>query len=514
MHPEVEQDHPGNCPKCGMALEAKTSGPAGDSDRSELDDMQRRFWVAAPLAGAVLIVAMGPMVGLGVDRLLSARASTWLELALSTPVVVWAGAPFFRRAWQSLVTRNLNMFTLIAIGAGSAYAFSLFATLWPGLLPEQLQHAGHAPVYFEAAAVIVALVLLGQVLELQARRRTSGAIRELLSLAPPTAHRLRDGREEEVLLGEVRTGDTLRVRPGEKIPVDGHVVEGKSVVDEAMLTGEPLPVEKGVGDAVISGTVNQTGSFLLVADRVGAQTVLARIVELVARAQRSRAPIQRLADVVAGYFVPAVLAAAVATLVVWLVVLPGEPALALVNAIAVLIIACPCALGLATPMSIMVGVGRGAREGVLIRDAASLESLEKIDTLLIDKTGTLTAGKPTLTDCRPAAGLTSDELVRLAASLEQGSEHPLAMSVVAAARRRGLHLAEATVFQSVTGGGVIGRVEGKALVVGRRSLLTEHGVEGLTSLDPAAEELARGAKRCCMSASRGRPGVCWPFPIR
>ena len=360
MHPEVEQDHPGNCPKCGMALEAKTGVPAGDSDRSELDDMQRRFWVAAPLAGAVLIVAMGPMIGLGLDRLLSARASTWLELALSTPVVLWAGAPFFRRAWQSLVTLNLNMFTLIAIGAGTAYAFSLFATLWPGLLPEQLQHEGHAPVYFEAAAVIVALVLLGQVLELHARRRTSGAIRELLSLAPPTARRLRDGREEEVPLGEVRTGDTLRVRPGEKIPVDGHVVEGKSVVDEAMLTGEPLPVEKGVGDPVISGTVNQTGSFLLLADRVGAQTVLARIVELVARAQRSRAPIQRLADVVAGYFVPAVLAAALATLVVWLAVLPGEPALALVNAIAVLIIACPCALGLATPMSIMVGVGRGA----------------------------------------------------------------------------------------------------------------------------------------------------------
>ncbi len=434
MHPEIEQDHPGNCPICGMALEPKSFPQPGDSDRGELDDMLRRFRMAAVLAAAVFVLAMGPMVGLPVEGWL---ASPWLQLVLSTPVVLWAGAPFFQRGWQSLLTRNLNMFTLIAIGTGAAYAYSLFATLWPTLLPEELHHDGRVEVYFEAAAVIVALVLLGQVLELSARRRTSGAIRELLSLTPLTAQVMRDGREEQVALASVHQGDTLRVRPGEKIPVDGHVVEGRSVIDESMLTGEPLPVEKNTGDAVISGTVNQTGSFLLLADRVGSETVLARIVELVAHAQRSRAPIQRLADVVAGYFVPAVLVIAqLLTLVGWIVALPGEPALALVNAIAVLIIACPCALGLATPMSIMVGVGRGAREGVLIKDAASLETLEKIDTLVLDKTGTLTAGKPTLTECRPAAGVASDELLRLAASVEQQSEHPLARAVVAAAQRQ------------------------------------------------------------------------------
>jgi P-type Cu+ transporter len=491
MHPEIEQEHPGNCPICGMALEPKSIPQAGESDRGELDDMLRRFRVAAVLAAAVFVLTMGPMVGLPVNGWL---ASPWLQLALSTPVVLWAGAPFFQRGWQSLLTRNLNMFTLIAIGTGAAYAYSLFATLWPTLLPKQLHHGGRVEVYFEAAAVIVALVLLGQVLELSARRRTSGAIRELLSLAPLTALVVRDGREESVPLASVHKGDTLRVRPGEKIPVDGHVVDGRSVVDESMLTGEPLPVEKNMGDAVISGTVNQTGSFLLLADRVGSETVLARIVELVAHAQRSRAPIQRLADVVAGYFVPAVLMIALATFVGWIIALPGEPALALVNAIAVLIIACPCALGLATPMSIMVGIGRGAREGVLIKDASSLETLEKIDTLVLDKTGTLTAGKPTLTECRPAAGVASDELLRFAASVEQQSEHPLARAVVAAAHERGLTLERAQDFQSVTGGGVAAQVDGKLVTVGQRSLLAERGLEDLAALDPVADVLARDAQ--------------------
>jgi Cu+-exporting ATPase len=491
MHPEIQQDHPGNCPKCGMALEPKTDSLAGESDRSELDDMTRRFWVAAALATIVWLMAMSPMVGLPIDRWLGASLSAWMQLVLSTPVVVWAGAPFFRRGWQSLMTRNLNMFTLIAIGTGTAYAYSVFALLWPNLLPEALRHHGQVEVYFEAAAVIVALVLLGQVLELHARRRTSGAIRQLLSLAPLTARVVRDGQEQEVPLDSVRQSETLRVRPGEKIPVDGHIVEGQSVVDESMLTGEPLPVEKHVGDAVISGTVNQTGSFLLVADRVGSETVLARIVELVAQAQRSRAPIQRLADRVAGYFVPAVLAIAIVTFGAWMIALPGEPALALVNAVAVLIIACPCALGLATPMSIMVGIGRGAREGVLIKDAASLETLEKIDTVVIDKTGTLTAGRPTLTACRPANGFSADDVLRLAASVEQYSEHPLGRAIVAAAHERRMSLTPAVDFQSVTGGGVVGRVEGKLLAVGQRALLAERGFDDFAALDPVVAQLAR-----------------------
>jgi Cu+-exporting ATPase len=491
MHPEIQQDHPGNCPKCGMALEPMTGSPAGESDRGELDDMTRRFRVAAVLAAIVWLMAMLPMVGLPLDRWLGASLSGWLQMLLSTPVVVWAGAPFFQRGWQSLRTRNLNMFTLIAIGTGTAYGYSLFALLWPNLLPEVLRHHGQIEVYFEAAAVIIALVLLGQVLELHARRRTSGAIRQLLSLAPLTARVVRDGQEQEVSLDAVRPGETLRVRPGEKIPVDGHLVDGQSVVDESMLTGEPVPVEKHVGDPVISGTVNQTGSFLLVADRVGSETVLARIVELVGQAQRSRAPIQRLADQVASYFVPAVLAIAVVTFIAWMIAKPGEPALALVNAVAVLIIACPCALGLATPMSIMVGIGRGAREGVLIKDAAALETLEKIDTLVLDKTGTLTAGKPTLTACRPTDGFSADELLRLAASVEQYSEHPLARAIVAAANERGLPLAPAEDFQSVTGGGVVGRVEGKLVAAGQRALLAERGLDDFAALDPAVSELAR-----------------------
>ncbi len=485
---------------------AKAARP-DEADGGELDDMQRRFWLAAVLAGLVWLMAMAPMVGVPLDRWLSTSASTWLQLLLSTPVVLWAGAPFFHRAWQSLVTRNLNMFTLIAMGTGAAYGYSLFATLFPQLLPEQLLHAGHAEAYFEAAAVIVALVLLGQVLELRRRRRTSGAIRDLLVArsADGAPNRARWSTRKKCRSRRSDTGDTLRVRPGEKIPVDGHLAEGKSVVDESMLTGEPLPVERGIGDAVISGTVNQTGSFLVVADRVGSETVLARFVDLVARARRSRAPIQRLADVVAGYFVPAVLAAALVTLVAWLVLLPGEPALAIINAIAVLIIACPCALGLATPMSIMVGIGRGAREGVLIKDAASLETLEKIDTLVIDKTGTLTAGKPTLTACRPAAGVSPDELLRLAASLEQSSEHPLARAVVGGgARARTVALGRR---RFPVGHRRRGRGPGGWQTAHRRSAIAAgraRAVGDLAALDPAAAELAREAQTVLFVAIDGQ----------
>ncbi|HTU24012.1 MAG TPA: heavy metal translocating P-type ATPase [Pirellulales bacterium] len=490
MHPEIRQAAPGNCPKCGMALEPENLPAAGGAGQEELAEMARRLWVAAVLASVVWLLAMAPMFGLPVDRWLGAVASAWLQLVLCTPVVVWAGAPFFHRAWQSLRTGNLNMFTLIAIGTGTAYVYSLFALLLPGWLPNSLQHGGHVEVYFEAAAVIIALVLLGQVLELRARQRTSSAIQQLLSLAPPTARVVRDGQEQEVPLAAVRQSDTLRVRPGEKIPVDGHLIDGQSVVDESMLTGEPLPVGKRPGDVVISGTVNQTGSFLFVADHVGSETVLARIVDLVARAQRSRAPIQRLADRVAGYFVPAVLAIAALTFVSWLVLKPDEPALALVNAVAVLIIACPCALGLATPMSIMVGVGRGAREGVLIKDAASLETLERVDTLVVDKTGTLTAGRPALTTSRQIDGISADELLRLAASVEQYSEHPLARAVVVAARDRHLHIDSAQDFQSVTGGGVVGRVDGKLVVVGQRSLLEKRGLDNFAAIDGTASDLA------------------------
>ncbi len=491
MHPEIERDAPGACPKCGMALEPKTIEAGAAEDDSELRDMTLRFWVSVALSAPVLLLAMSPMVGLDVDAWLPADASLWVQLILSTPVVLWAGWPFFERGWRSIVTWNLNMFTLIAIGTAAAYGYSLVVTLFPGLLPHEFRHEGRVEVYFEAAAVITTLVLLGQVLELRARRRTSGAIRALLSLAPPTARVVRDGVEREVPLEEVRQGDTLRVRPGERIPVDGKVSDGRSAVDESMITGEPLAIEKVLGDPVIGGTVNQTGSFLMVAEKVGEETVLAQIVNMVADAQRSRAPIQKVADLAAAYFVPAVIVIAVITFVAWLVAAPEQPALAwaLVNAVAVLIIACPCALGLATPMSIMVGMGRGASEGVLIKDAEVLETLEKVDTLVVDKTGTLTEGRPKLTECLAVEPISQDDLLRLAASVEQNSEHPLARAIVDGAKQRNLALSPAKDFDSVTGGGVHGTVDSRVVLVGNRALLADGGVTNLGVLGERAEQL-------------------------
>jgi Cu+-exporting ATPase len=477
MHPEVEQPGPGSCPKCGMALEPMSA--TGDEDDGELDDMTRRFWVATALGLPVFLLAMLPMVGVRVDHWLGMAASRWLQLALTTPVVLWAGWPLLVRGGRSVVSWNLNMFTLIALGVIAAYFYSLFAVLLPAAIPEAFKHHGEAEVYFEAAAVIVALVLLGQVLELRARRRTGSAIRELLSLAPPTARVLRDGQEAEIAVEEVQAGDVLRVRPGDKIPVDGEIVDGTSTVDESMITGEPTPTQKRPGDNVIGGTVNQTGAFRMRAEKVGRETVLAQIVDMVAAAQRSRAPIQRVADSVAGWFVPIVVAVAILTFIAWAVWGPdeGRLAYALVNAVAVLIVACPCALGLATPMSIMVGVGRGAKEGVLVKDAEALETLESVDTVVVDKTGTLTAGRPTLVGVETTGDVDANELVRLAASVEQNSEHPLGRAIVEAARDRNLELADAADFQSVTGSGVRARVDGRQVLVGNQRLLTERGVE-------------------------------------
>lgn len=491
MHPEVEQDEPGTCPKCGMELEPKYVEAEREEDNAELRSMTRRFWAAVALGLPVFLLAMLPMLGVPLSRWLPGASSRWIQFGLSTPVVLWAGWPFFQRGWRSIVTWNLNMFTLIAIGTGAAYFYSAFAILFPGLIPETFREHGHVQVYFEAASMITILVLLGQVLELRARRRTGSAIRELLSLAPSTAHVIRDGYEQEIPLEKVRPEDTLRVRPGEKIPVDGKVIEGRSSVDESMITGEPIPVEKVQGDKVVGGTVNQTGSFLMEAEKVGQDTVLAQIVEMVAKAQRSRAPIQRVADAVAAYFVPAVVMVAILTFVIWTVFRPKEPALAyaLVNAVAVLIVACPCALGLATPMSIMVGVGRGAKDGVLIKNAEVLETLEKVDTVVIDKTGTLTEGRPKLTECIPTEVTSEEDLLKLSASLEQASEHPLARAIVLGARDRNLNLAAVKDFNSVTGGGVLGTVEERSLLIGKRSLLEEKGVSHLASLDDKADAL-------------------------
>jgi Cu+-exporting ATPase len=486
----VESDEPGTCPKCGMALVARVVTAGAEEDDAELRDMRRRFRVAASLAVPVFLLSMGPMLGLPVHRWLPESASRWIEFALATPVVLWAGWPFFSRGWRSIVTRNLNMFTLISIGTGAAYGFSVVAMLAPGIFPESFRSHGAVGIYFEAAAVIVALVLMGQVLEIGAHRRTSGAIRELLDLAPPTARVVRDGEEVEIPLADVRPGDRVRVRPGDKIPVDGSLVDGRSAVDESMITGEPVPNEKGPGDPVIGGTVNQTGSFEMRAEKVGRDTVLAQIVAMVGEAQRSRAPIQRTADVVASYFVPAVVLCAVAAFAVWAFVGP-DPRLAhaLVAAVAVLIIACPCALGLATPISIMVGVGRGAKEGVLIKNAEVLERMRQVDTLVVDKTGTLTSGKPQLSECVSAGAAPEDEVLRLAASVEQHSEHPLARAVVSGARSRGLAPEAVRDFDSITGGGVTGIVGGRRVLVGKRPFLEQRGVANLASLDERANAL-------------------------
>jgi Cu+-exporting ATPase len=491
MHPEVVRSEPGSCPICGMALEPR-SVTAEQPDNAELRDMTRRLWVSALLAAPLFLITMGTMaVGHAATSWIAPRALAWLELALATPVVLWGGWPFFERMWASFVSRNLNMFTLIGIGTGTAYAYSVAATLAPGLFPESMRgHDGEVGRYFEAAAVITALVLLGQVLELRARSRTSGAIRALLGLAPKTARLVsEDGSESDVPLERVQPGDRLRVRPGEKVPVDGVVIEGRSAVDESMISGEPVPVEKGRGDRVTGATLNGTGSLVIRAERVGADTLLAQIVRMVGEAQRSRAPIQRLADRVSAYFVPAVIVVAALAFVAWSVLGP-EPRLAhaLVAAVSVLIIACPCALGLATPMSIMVGVGRGAALGVLIRDAEALEAFERVDTLVVDKTGTLTEGRPSLAGAEAARGWQEAEVLRLAASLEQGSEHPLAAAIVAGARARGLALEPAAGFESITGKGVAGSVAGRKLLLGNRALLDGAGVDP-TPLAERAEAL-------------------------
>jgi P-type Cu+ transporter len=506
MHPEIEQVGPGACPKCGMDLEPKTLQLDAGDDDPEIRGMTRRFWIAAALTLPVFLLAMLPMLGVPVDRWLGPTLPRWLQLALATPVVLWAGWPFFERGFRSLVTGHLNMFTLIAIGTGAAYLSSLVAMLFPALIPHQFRHDGGVPVYFEAAAVIITLVLLGQLLELRARHRTGAAIRDLLALAPPMARVVRDGAEREVPLDEVQQGDVLRVRPGEKIPVDGRLTEGASSVDESMITGEPMPVEKRSGEAVIGGTLNQTGSFLLVADKVGQDTVLARIIGMVAEAQRSRAPIQKVADAVAGYFVPAVLAIAVVTFLVWAIAAPEQPPLAwaLVNAVAVLIIACPCALGLATPMSIMVGIGRGAREGVLVKNAEVLERLEKVDTLVVDKTGTLTAGRPTLTECIAVGTISETELLRLAAGVEQQSEHPLARAIVAGAAARSIAAPAVDRFDSVTGGGARGSVAGREVLVGQRAWLAEEQVADLAALDERSHALQRQGRTVMHVAVDGR----------
>ena len=491
MCPGVESDEPGACPKCGMALERNPAFGGGAEDDAELCDMTRRMWLGVALALPVLAVAVGAMLP-GAPAWLAGGAARWAQLALSAPVVLWAGAPLLARGWRSLRTGHLNMFTLIAIGVGTAFGYSTVALLAPGLFPHALRHGdgmgGGVALYFESAAVIVVLVLLGQVLELRARQRTGGALRALLNLAPTTARVVEGDEERTVPLEKVAAGALLRVRPGEKVPVDGVLTEGHSAVDESMLTGEPLPVEKGAGDAVTGGTLNGTGGFVMRAERVGGETVLARIVAMVAAAQRSRAPIQALADRVAGWFVPAVLAAAALTFALWLWLGP-EPAYAIANAVAVLIIACPCALGLATPMSIMVGVGRGAQAGVLVKSAAALERLEKVTALVVDKTGTLTEGRPRLTQCAAAAGFAEDEVLALAAAVEQGSEHPLAAAITGAARERGLAPRPARNFLSTTGGGVSAEVGGRAVGVGTPAFLHARGTADDAALSRAAEKL-------------------------
>ena len=476
MHPQIVRDAPGNCPICGMALEPRIITLA-EEENHELKDMRRRFWVSAVLTIPVFAIGMSDLIpGAPLQSLVSPTALAWIQLVLASPVVLWGGWPFFVRAGQSVMNRSPNMFTLIGLGVGVAYGYSLIATLFPDIFPHAFRgHGGAVPVYFEAAAVITTLVLLGQVLELKARSQTSVAIKALLGLAPKTARRIAPDRsEEDVPLDQVQVGDLLRVRPGEKIPVDGVVIEGKSSVDESMVSGEPIPVEKVSGDNVIGATVNATGSFVMKAERVGAETLLSQIVQMVAEAQRSRAPIQKLADRVSAYFVPAVIVIAVATFIVWATIGP-EPRLtyALINAVAVLIIACPCALGLATPMSIMVAMGKGAQTGVLFKNAEAIEMLREVDTLVVDKTGTLTEGKPKLVNVSPAPGVNERELLRFAASLERGSEHPLAAAIVSGAVERGVEVVNAGSFESITGKGVRGKIEGHEVSLGNLALMEE-----------------------------------------
>ena len=508
MHPQIRQVGPGNCPICGMTLEpVKATAEVGENH--ELTDMTRRFWVGFALTVPVFVLEMGSHIpALGMHELVSPQVSTWIQFALSTPVVLWAGWPFFQRAWASIVHRSLNMFSLIALGTGSAYVYSLFATFAPGLFPAGFHGmGGTVPVYFEAAAVITVLVLLGQVLELRAREQTGGAIRALLKLAPKTARRLKaDGQDEEVALELIQVGDRLRVRPGDGVPVDGEVLEGTGAVDESMVTGELMPAAKKSGDKLIGGTVNGTGSLIMRADKIGADTMLARIVAMVSEAQRSRAPIQALADKVSGYFVPAVLGIAVLAFAAWAAFGPA-PALsyALIAAVSVVIIACPCALGLATPMSIGVAIGKGAGAGVLIKSAEALERMEKVNTLVVDKTGTLTEGKPRVTAIVPATGLSEAEILPLAASLEKSSEHPLAAAIVMAAKDRGIATKEPTDFVSVTGKGVTGKIDGRPVALGNAKLMADLGIK-FGDLDRRADELRSDGATALFLAIDHKPG--------
>lgn len=506
MHPEIVQVGPGTCPKCGMALEPKGVPPADAGPNPELVDFTHRLWIGTALAVPILVIAMGPDLGLPLHRWLSPQSAGWVELILATPVVLWCGWPFLERGWASVVNRSPNMWTLIAIGVLVAYAYSLVAVLAPGLFPPEFQmHGGAVGRYFEAAAVIVVLVLVGQVLELKAREKTGSAIRALLNLAPKTARRITpNGTESEVALDDVHAGDRLRVRPGEAVPVDGAVLEGRSAVDESLITGEPLPVEKSPGADVTGGTLNKTGSFIMEARKVGAETMLARIVALVAEAQRSRAPIQSLADRVAAYFVPAVIAIAIAAFFAWLAFGPSPSlAYAVLTAVSVLIIACPCALGLATPISIMVATGRGAREGVLVKNAEALERLAAIDTIIVDKTGTLTEGKPVLTDLKTLGGFDEGQLLRLAASLEKASEHPLAEAVVKGAEARGIALPAPETFEAITGQGIKGRVDGHDIALGTARLMQSFGIDA-SAAQPQLEILRSDGKIALLAAVDGK----------
>jgi Cu+-exporting ATPase len=496
MHPEIEQNHPDACPKCGMTLEPKTVGVEDEEEQKESDSLSRKFWTALVLSVPVLTIAMGHAIpGLHIDSIIPKHVGKWIEFALTTPVVLWAGGFFFTRAWRSIVNRSLNMFTLIAVGVGAAYFYSAIAVIAPGIFPDSFRSHGEVGLYFEAAAVITTLVLLGQLLEAKARSRTGQAIKALLGLAAKTAHRVRNGQEQEVSVNEIQKGDLLRVRPGEKVPIDGVIIEGKSNIDESMITGEPMPVSKGPGEKVVGATVNQTGSFLMRVERIGSETLLAQIVQMVAEAQRSQAPIQKLADTVSGYFVPAVIGIAVITVVVWSIVGPApRMAYALVNAVSVLIIACPCALGLATPMSIMVGVGRAAQAGVLIKNAEAIEIAEKITHVVTDKTGTLTAGRPEVVSRIVVNGTNERDLLQIAASVESHSEHPLARGIVNAAKKERIELPGVTDFQSTTGGGVSGKIDGKSVFVGKEKFLSESKITVSEDLKKKAKRLQENAQ--------------------
>jgi P-type Cu+ transporter len=490
MHRQIQQDHPGSCPICGMTLEPMTAEGGNEEEQREVNALSRKFWIALVLTIPVLILAMGHAIpGLNVDSIIPRQIGKWIEFGLTTPVVLWAGGFFFTRAWQSIVNRSLNMFTLIAVGVGAAYVFSAVAVLAPGIFPESFRQHGEVGLYFEAAAVITTLVLLGQLIEAKARSRTGQAIKALLGLAAKTAHRVGDGQEEDIPVDAIQKGDLLRVRPGEKVPIDGVIVEGQSNIDESMITGEPMPVSKRAGDKVVGATVNQTGSFLMRAERIGSETLLAQIVQMVAAAQRSRAPIQKLADTVSGYFVPAVISIAGITFIVWSIVGPPPAmAYALVNAVSVLIIACPCALGLATPMSIMVGVGRAAQAGILVKNAEAIEITEKVTHLITDKTGTLTAGKPEVVSRISDKGTSERDLLQIAASGETHSEHPLARAIVEVAKKEQIALRDVTDFQSTTGGGLSAQIDGRTVLVGKEKFLVDSGAT-------LSDELKRQAYR-------------------